>query len=1122
MKSNVWTGQRGEDPPRKETIVEQNDSVIDNESDILVPTIPEITGNQENSRVNEEEEEGEGEAEGVVEVEVEEEETTSNHYHIRSSRLGCLLLHTNQTTKADIVTYNPPLNMPVNVRHHVMNGKFCIENDILTAMMDVKTKNGLHPLFEGGTFTGVLASFESSKGVKSPLTKLSPIVNISAHETNIHGVPATETILSAAIKWLTGSDYEESTNNLFSIYLSKMTELNIPNAPTNTLREFIASRVWNGDLWWGESEDFLKYLRSELKPEDPQQQRLMIRYITSNLARMTKVFICPQDSQHRVAVADMAVHGIIPKTAPTILQEKFQTFVTELKYLEAYKGGPIVLESELFDPDIQFKISNPQLFDENFILDAKNCSADSQTIHETSSPHHILNVLDTILGLVVRPINDDDKLHLHFLYRDEAPEGEVEHGLIQVLNLSDSSDITVDLKNRSFREILIRDGLADNTEQFNEDDFGEYAASKADYYIKRWMSKWTWKFYHIIKKILLKLPNFKGVEVLRGVPDMGIESFQWLWKKCERNNDEEETQQKQFCIDMIAGGLESLLPTLPLKSSSDPFSKSPYTLAINKNKKKRQNRNEISPELLDLLYTTTYACLSKKSYETIRRFARGGSEVVIQGGEETPDHASRMLRLCVLAVNTITKCSHDIWDPGYFSRNLSNTPVRCNKHKKAVGWLLVQLSAIKHVYEYVTFEGLNPFYQPDKEAGYVDFLTLMEVNSAWTVGTLAKKDPIVYFFLDFYASIIVEERWRKNLGKGGARDAKIVRKGVYPILEQSIISDLSLSNLTVTPVSTDLRTHWQQQIGHNELSPLFLGELSVGSLETGSTELNRTIESLRGVDENIDLVEVLGNGGDAAIITHRPSQHRTCFLRTVRILSDLRVIAVPPEDDGRGTTKKKNSHEKHRKEEESKEVTEKEESKEVPKKLKRKGNQKYRTDGYDSIRDEVRLALHPKHELGTLPTDLNDFTDEEQASLAQAGLKMLLLVEPTPTKTKRRKTTSGNSKNLVEHEAKVNELDGSEDDETKPENANQYNSEGIDDLPVDESYNPAYRLVGQTNHKEKEGKTTIIPPITFPVVFYIHFLFETQITNTCESEGKGGQTKNLKSKTINHTAHHFL
>ena len=356
-----------------------------------------------------------------------------------------------------------------------------------------------------------------------------------------------------------------------------------------------------------------------------------------------------------------------------------------------------------------------------------------------------------------------------------------------------------------------------------------------------------------------------------------------------------------------------------------------------------------------------------------------------------------------------------------------------------------------------------------------------------------------------------------------------------------------MSNLTVTPVSTDLRTHWQQQIGHNELSPLFLGELSVGSLETGSTELNRTIESLSGVDENIDLVEVLGNGGDAAIITHRPSQHRTCFLRTVRILSDLRVIAVPPEEisssdeendhdkttlkggkvkgtgrDGRGTTKKKNSHEKHRKEEESKEVTEKEESKEVPKKLKRKGNQKYRVDGYDTVRDEVRLALHPKHELGTLPTDLNDFTDEEQASLAQAGLKMLLLVEPTPTKTKRRKTTSGNSKNLVEYESKVDESDGSEDDETKPENANQYNSEGIDDLPVDETYNPAYRLVGQTNHKEKKGKTTIIPPITFPVVFYIHFLFETQITNTCESEGKGGQTKNLKSKTINHTAHHFL
>ena len=771
-----------------------------------------------------------------------------NSIECRTSITPFLLLHHNIGCKHG--DYNPFMNMDVNIRSTVIPAKLSGSNprdNLLLAVMNgtaIETLPGRNPLVESGTFEGVLSSFSPTIDDKWIIKPTSEPVDEGAG-TALYATPATPKILKKAIKWLTLPETSstktasscESVQELFANFMAFLTAANIHGKKLADLIDFIKSRKWEGDLWCGPSDAFISDLA---KFECTEQRRLCVRYIVFNMSHQTRIAIFPVDSLHRIAAIDMLVNGIAPNYIVGETAEIFKTFVDSIQTVIVDEHH--LLYSLKFDMMLKMNLYRPEKLYQQFGLYMLTKSAESQMFHDKSTPHTVMNLLDICMRRVLTPIYESAKTPWP-LYINK----DFKHGLRRLCDHAHEFNQDISEGLQDFYTILKTDNLlhgdingketypeieklfrSDKPQGKPDTDFHYKLHICFDVYIHLWIFEFTKSLHESITALyegFVCLNDLVPDILIRQISEMNVADFQKFWPKKTIN------QHHIFSLAFMKDGLDRMLP-----GKQDPF----------------RNRTVgcLNTSTIDFLFTLTLASLSPDCYSCINIFAATKhAPTVRQIAAGTPEQASRMIRICLLLVRTISDTSYDYWHQTYFSRSIVPTTIWCNKMQKSGVMVMLLMSAVKHTYEFAIYIGVNP-----SENTFI--FTEQQLESMWKIGESSKwhivrrvlADPVLLFAIDFYQSII---RGEKMIEKVKNEEANLVnyRLTVAQFLDASINADLSTTDVTVLKPKKEEK--------NNKDAKIWLGDISYGERDTLAMEA---------LDPNLSLVEVLGHGDGGNVV----------------------------------------------------------------------------------------------------------------------------------------------------------------------------------------------------------------------------------------------------------------
>ena len=645
---------------------------------------------------------------------------------VASSQLGCMLLHRNMS-KQPLDVYNPFYNLSVNVRKYLDMSRLSVssENDedpnnkdnmLIRLFQSEASEKNDSPL--KNTFVYAVASFSSDCATSPPLhlTYSDPKLD---QGPSYYAVPITTELISISLKWLRASTEEVVVNDVkagLNVFFKALQSMDLPNAGSEDLLNFIEDRDWTGTLWGGSKENFLENLK--LVADEKDKWILLRRFINFNFGWQTKLLFFSVDGLHRTALSDTGFIGIAPPGANDKIKEMARDFSTQLKP-ESRRSNVIV------------NCYIPGTINAQICLNMKNNSASTQKDNARQANHSVIHTLQSILESMslqegdlsdgarpvgylldgVRPIYEmngkgttqEAKIHQFrsMLAHDFKFD---EHHIENIIE-----EVNVQLKEKSKQDKL---QPLDNTTDF---EYPYYMTINilAEIYIGTWVYVFSGQLYSQLKSFSKSLSDIANIDPdikMNLLAKMSELEFRRMFQKQRSRRYENEGKMKSYYVCPISftdrtGPIQEAL--FGTSSFNDVLTDDIY-------KKPWKRKHSFPADLLELVWMILYTRLSKDSNKAILAFLNPtvlSGKFTHQVENNAPQlKARKMIRCLLLTINQSFHSSGRMWSSGFLYRDeriRNDIFLPLTMYRPSLDFFLL-LSAIHHSCDFFAQMGHSP------------------------------------------------------------------------------------------------------------------------------------------------------------------------------------------------------------------------------------------------------------------------------------------------------------------------------------------------------------------------------------------------------------------------------
>ncbi len=786
---------------------------------------------------------------------------------IDASKLGCLLLHRNET--ADVNTtfeknhINPYCMIRVNMRNVLNPEKLLpVETEIersknLLWQMVTSVDSFNSPL--SGEICCVLTTFEEVQSTSN-------LNWVHGDETcfNLSATPAGEDTFKHALQWLCGmefpSDAHLSVFELASNFIEQLNKSNIPNGSVQDLTKFISERTWDGShLWGGTKEEILETVEKTEKHHD--KWRILRLFINFNMAWQTRLFFSPIDGLHRCAASDMAYNGLFLPGSAVVLKNQASKFFNEL--VPSDDGNSrlcIATESKglkIIDCSVKFSYRIPNDLGASFKIDMMGTSMSVQARQGKLSHHNIVHVLGAFLDHFGTCVTSKQ---LGYLYHPGDKSKGIEATLCGMTREGSTKN--------AFRELLVRDGLCDDDswastsqrieglEKWNWTDEDKLS----NVYLQIWIEKFSEVAYNTLKEICPKFDMVDPEVKLGLISDMTLDQFKRMFQTHHNKTYPKEGALNSYRLDadQVSKDPVGMTPSLRTLVDGDPYKK---PLRLNLPAKEYPC---FPSHLLEFVWLLLYAHLSEESFNSILRLTKPPAQTQ-EVKENTVEMrlARRYLRCVIFTISASCNGSFRFWRFGYCPKDRTGKSVLANKMPDITMKLFLMLSAITHTCPFFAKNGINP-KMTDVTEGLHDWIV---ANDCEEFEELVQ-DPLLMYTLAFRHRVFKEHTLFDI--HHNKKDSDIQKRFCCKTI------DITLRNSTGNRSITTYKGQTKHPHDH------WLGHYTLGGIKTLS--MSPDPKRLKELSEKKGhLLEVLGNDFNPSLedepldsskhlVTHRISQ----------------------------------------------------------------------------------------------------------------------------------------------------------------------------------------------------------------------------------------------------------
>ena len=710
-------------------------------------------------------------------------ETNFMEQNVISSAIGGMLLYRNQPGEEASNKFNSFYSLAVNTRIYLEQSSLCVYETDEEARANLvlrlcSTKNTTPSPLASATHRLVVVSF-TKKGEPTPnrgtdITKLFLVQKGATSNEHLHATPVTQDIIREALKWLLGEelfgkyyDRDKSVEHNVGKFISEMEK--IPNGCEADLENFIRTRKWEGGpcLWGGLPDEYLALTWPS--SDSRARWRALRQYIIFNMARQTKILVCPVDSLHRCAVSSNTFNGLPPPGAGARLKDVVKTFSKKLKPSSTNPNHLCIEETggEGESTDIELDLRVPTQFcvpdeiNESFCVEMTNLSALSQADLSLQKNHTVMNMGTIFLKHLENFLLEKE---IHFL----------SHGVDRILLGLDtfpdptsggSKDETIPFKD--FLQTEFPKMNNDELQQSVNDVRSWFKATKtktmskeewptgawlAEWFVLFWLDKFSQGLYHATKDFTSRMESVaridKAVE-LELVSSLKVQEFQRIFKTCRANGGPPPEGGDVFRLDCEQLGFtENMHPILHWAKKHtvdfENFFSSAESNPWKKYRSSKRRENEkiqylsFSAPLLEWSWIMMYAFLSPQSHKAIKNFLDPPYDTHthpqdITQKRDRSDLARKACRCLVLTVSTSVKASHYFWTQAkYFQRTERGFPkskkTLANRMRAESETLYLTISAVRHACNFFQKTGHFPKRVPDSNDGEAELLNSLDLR----------------------------------------------------------------------------------------------------------------------------------------------------------------------------------------------------------------------------------------------------------------------------------------------------------------------------------------------------------------------------------------------------------
>ena len=622
-----------------------------------------------------------------------EEKKLPNHEvkqcSLPASKLPLLVLHVHHDDSLE--AFPETVNAPVNMRSRIQVAKLNSDSDSNIYRAFVNTKLNEPKSVISGEVTVTVGSFSLIAGQDDGRVPLSSTYNDRGNNKNLVASDATPEMVRKALTWITGEEHTPISSVSVGIvrYFAELTKLHAPNGSSDVLEKFISDRTWNApeNHLWGESkESVLKWADGDTSAKN--RNRILHRFISENFAWQTKLVMFVSDGLHRIAVADSAPLGLIPRGGSVDFQVTAKKFMNKLTHAVDSCGGS---RWALSDPEGNTTEIDTMLtisccipvsnIDTDFCLRMKGRSAQAQlgqgraedhtmrnvmsfVLHQMSEFPYLMNVLPQVWAIGL----NGDKKQLLKLIRE---------GGLSVLDQDVDVQCVVP-SNKNTKEEKKREEENKKKPDLGDDnkkpDLGEIC-------IRVWIDCFAKWLLPELRRIMVLLPEICDIDdqiglqlLLKKDEDdaMGVELFKTLFHK---KKDAERYSAKGAPCIIPFSNKPCMLSSLFSPKADGNKVKDPYELY---DRTLDKSRTKIPHSLLDFIWILMWSRVSNSIDVRMRQFVGSTVDPIYpQCGVGTKEQCRRYFHLFVQTVGCTTASSTTSWWNGtYFTRGKTTTPCK--------------------------------------------------------------------------------------------------------------------------------------------------------------------------------------------------------------------------------------------------------------------------------------------------------------------------------------------------------------------------------------------------------------------------------------------------------------
>ena len=607
-----------------------------------------------------------------------------------ASKLPLLVLHVHCDESLD--TFPETVNAPVNMRSQIQVAKLNSDSDSNIYRAFVNTELDEPKSVISGEVTVTVGSFALIVAQDDGRVPLSSTSNAGGNSKNLVASDATPEMVREALSWIMGEEHTPISSVSVGIvrYFAELMKLHAPNGSSDVLEKFIRDRTWNApeNRLWGESKERVLKWAAGGEMSAKNRNRILHRFISENFAWQTKLVMFVSDGLHRIAVADSAPLGLIPRGCSADFKVTAQKFMNKLTHAVDPCGGSRWAlsdpEGKTTDIDTMLTIScciPVSNIDTDFCLRMKGRSAQAQlgqgraedhtmrnvmsfVLHQMSEFPYLMNVLPQVWAIGLT----GDKKQLLKLIREGGLS--VLDQDVDVQCVVPSNKNTKEEKKRE-EENKKKPDLGDNNKK---PDLGEIC-------IRVWIDCFAKWLLPELRRIMVLLPEMCDIDdqiglqlLLKKDEDdaMGEELFKTLFHK--KKDAERYSAKGAPCIIPFSNApcmLSSLFsPKAVTNKVKDPYELYDRTL---------DNRGtKIPHSLLDFVWILMWSHVSKSIDVRMRQFVGSTVDPIYpQCGVGTKEQCRQYFHLFVQTVGcTTASLTTSWWNGTYFKRVKKPTPCK--------------------------------------------------------------------------------------------------------------------------------------------------------------------------------------------------------------------------------------------------------------------------------------------------------------------------------------------------------------------------------------------------------------------------------------------------------------